>query len=191
MSDADDPNVVKFEPPVVCGQERRMPERKPRNYSRPICHHYATVVDEDLHIVECATCGVALDPVNVLLDISHHWGEYSAAQMGKELQSYRNAAWFIKQNEMRERRIPEERGLTHEEITKRHNESGCPPDRLVITARYLDCYCGVSVSRVHHRELESAALAAQNPVRKRLGLAPTEPANDETQTTHRRRRRRG
>lgn len=174
MAEETEENIFKFDAKPI--PERRFPERKARGYSKRACDHHATVIDEDLHIVECATCGVALDPVNVLLDISKHWGEYAVTQMGAELQSFRNAAWYLRQNQERERRTPEERGLTHEQITKRHNENGCPPDRLIITPRYLECYCGASMSRVHHRELEQKALAAQNPVRKGLGLVATTPA---------------
>ncbi|HMJ86924.1 MAG TPA: hypothetical protein VK504_27285 [Vicinamibacterales bacterium] len=171
MSDGDkgvvdeltrDGNVVEFGPVIVDSGKREMPRRKDRDYSKRHCEHNRPVIDEDLHIVECEACGSPLDPVNVLLDLSRHWGDYAAAQMGEELQSFRNAAWYLQQNELRERRTPEERDMTHEQITKRHNEAGCPPDRIVLTQRYMKCYCGTTMSRVHHRELEARVLAAQN-----------------------------
>ena len=174
----DETNVVGFERPPIQTAERKMPRRKERDYKRSTCRHVSPLIDAELRVVECEQCGAALDPIAVLLDIANHWGDYAAAQMGKELQSYRNAEWRVRQTELRERRVPEERDLDHYAITKRHNESGCPPDRIVVTRNMLECYCGVRMSRVHHREFEARVLAAQNPVRKQLGLAPTPPAKD-------------
>lgn len=176
-SDADS-NVVGFERPPIQAGERKMPRKKERDYTKPTCKHLSPLIDEDLRVVECGDCESLLDPVSVLLDIARNWGDYAAAQMGKELQSYRNAEWCIRQTELRERRTPEERDLDHYEITKRHNEHGCPPDRIIVKRHDLECYCGVRMSRVHHREFEVRVLAAQNPVRKQLGLAPTPPAKD-------------
>jgi hypothetical protein len=125
------------------------------------CQHKHLWIDRTLRTVECEDCGILLDPIEVLIDISRECGSWKVPQLEEEIAELQKQLamkdWLGRKAMMTE----EERKMSQTALLELHAKQGHPLDRIEITRTELRCVCGLRSQRRYARAFEAEVLRAQ------------------------------
>jgi hypothetical protein len=159
-------NVIEFEPvskaiKEECGLETGFSTK---------CLHRQRWIDTKLRRVMCKKCGEQLDPIEVLIEISHSMHSYKVPIMEKRLAELERHEKMIKNKQRIDLMTEEEKKMSGLQLQSSHSVNGCPKERMWFKGKMVHCYCGIAFNAESFPVLAEEVREAHERVRVRSQL---------------------
>ncbi len=138
-------NVFSF-PDLKAAIDEIAPLDNAHHQGKKVCFHKRRTVDKQAREVRCRDCEVTLDPITVLSEIAHEFGNWKTKQLKEEVVRLQELERKIEAKvKSPERRTPEEMACTTWMEFKAMHE--CDPEKMWRKGDMINCYCGSAFNR--------------------------------------------
>lgn len=131
------------------------------------CLHKQRWIDTKLRRVLCKKCGVQLDPIGVLIEISHSMHSWKVPKLERRLAELEHQDRMIKAKQKIDLMTEEEKQMSGMALQAHHAKNGCPKEKMWFKGKMIHCYCGCAFNAESFPVLTEQVLEAHERVKMR------------------------